>query len=375
MDLNIKTHDNLVQMQAAAIQGRSEGRLLDFSVGSVLRAIVEGNGGVGLWLQGLATSILLATRAATSTGVDLDSFVGDYGLARLGAQSAVGTVTFSRATPGAQAVVPIGARVQTVDGRQNFLVAADPTHGSYNSGLGGYVIPAGVASVAVPVAAQVPGRDGNALAGTVTIMTASISYVDTVTNAAAMSGGSEAETDADLRVRFRRYIKSLARATVDAILFAVVSLRLGVDATIIENVGTDGTAYPGFVLVTVDDGTGYPPSDLIETARQAAFEMRAAGVPLGAFPPIVSVANTSLSLVTTAGYDHNVIVGQVAEVVRGYVATLKLGQSLTLTKLAQLAYGVSPGVVNVTGLRINDGAADLVATPRTKITPGAVTVT
>lgn len=374
MDLNVKSHEQLVLDQAAAMQGRARVRL-DFSVGSTLLALVEATAGVGLWLQGLATSILLATRAATSTGADLDSFVGDYGLSRLGAQSAVGSVTFSRFTPGAQAVIPIGARIQTADGQQNFLVALDTSHASYNAGLGGYVVPVGILSVSVPVAAQIPGHGGNATAGSITVLTQSIPYIDTVTNAGAMSGGAEAETDPDLRVRFHRYIKSLSKATVDAILFAVTSLRLGIDATIIEHTDTDGTSHPGFLLITIDDGTGYPDPAVVEAGRAAAFSVRAAGIPIGGFPPIVVTANVSFSLVVAGGYDQNTVIGQVTETVRGHIKGLKLGQSLTLTKLAQLAYGTSPGVTNVTALRINNGTLDLVATPRTKIIPGTIVVT
>jgi hypothetical protein len=101
---------------------------LDSSVGSILRAITEANAAVSLWLQGMILQVLGVTRLATSTGTDCDSFVNDFGMTRLGASGALGSVTFSRFTATAQAVIPIGQQVQTADGTQTFQVIVDPTN-------------------------------------------------------------------------------------------------------------------------------------------------------------------------------------------------------------------------------------------------------
>src|SRR5271163_4542066 len=102
--LQTQTFTAIVQNTVAAIQGGAS-KLLDLTVGSVLRAIVEANAAVILWLQGLILQVQTLTRAATSQGSDLDTWVADYGLIRLPAVAATGQVTFTRFTANQQAVV------------------------------------------------------------------------------------------------------------------------------------------------------------------------------------------------------------------------------------------------------------------------------
>jgi len=126
MQLPLQDFTALVRTQAAAVQGAARG-LIDLSVGSVLRAVLEANASVGLWVQWLIVEVLATTRAATSGGADLDSWVADFGLARLPGIPAAGAATFSRTTTGLSAVVPVGALVKTGTGTDalSFGVVAD----------------------------------------------------------------------------------------------------------------------------------------------------------------------------------------------------------------------------------------------------------
>ncbi len=373
MILNTKNFSTLVQNQAAAIQGRASA-LVDFSVGSILRAVVEANAGVALWLQGLGVYILSITRAATSTGIDLDTWVNDYGLTRLGAQSSLGTVTFARFSPGAQAVIPIGAIVKTADGTQSFQVVIDTANTSYNAGLAGYVLPAGASSIDVPVQAVTPGSVGNVLAQTVALIASSIPFVDTVTNAAAFAGGGDAESDAALRLRFTQFIASLSKATPLAIKYAVASLRLGIDCAIVENYDYSGAWRPGYFYVVVDDGSGAPPSSLLSLAHDAIENTRAATVLFDVFAPILMLVNPIMTISVAQGYDANVVKGAVGTALRGYINALKLGDGLPYSKLSQLAYEASPGVTNVVGVTLNGGTSDIVGNAKNLLRPGIMAV-
>ncbi|MDE2354611.1 MAG: baseplate J/gp47 family protein, partial [Betaproteobacteria bacterium] len=159
----------LVANQVAAIQGAAT-KLVDLTIGSILRAVVEANAAVALWLQGLVLTLLAKTRAATSNGADLDSWVGDFGLTRLPAVATTGAVTFARFTPTNAATIPIGSVVQSGDGSQKYTVTIDATNPAYSAGAGGYVIAAGVSSVTVPVQNTVAGAAGNAAAGVVSVL-------------------------------------------------------------------------------------------------------------------------------------------------------------------------------------------------------------
>src|SRR5581483_10229330 len=105
------------------------------SNGSVVLAIGHAVRSVALWFQGQIAQVLLLTRASTSVGSDLDSWMADFFFARAGAAAATGQVTFSRFTPTAQAIVPIGAPVSTGPAGQIFAVTLDTANSAYNAGL------------------------------------------------------------------------------------------------------------------------------------------------------------------------------------------------------------------------------------------------
>src|ERR1700744_1812451 len=95
MNLNLKGFAQLIQDMSSALQS-SATALVDVSVGSVVRAIFEANASVVLWLQWLILQVLQMTRASTSSGPDLDSWMLDFGQTRLPAVPSTGIVTFSR---------------------------------------------------------------------------------------------------------------------------------------------------------------------------------------------------------------------------------------------------------------------------------------
>src|ERR1700722_10466296 len=131
MQLPLQTFTTLVQGMAASVQSTAA-QLLDLTVGSTLRAILEATASVALWMQWLILQVLQMTRAATSIGPDLDSWMADFSLTRLPASPASGDVTFSRFDSSLPALVPLGALVRTVDGTQTFLVTSDAVSPGWN---------------------------------------------------------------------------------------------------------------------------------------------------------------------------------------------------------------------------------------------------
>jgi uncharacterized phage protein gp47/JayE len=124
-NLSTLAFTDIVRSVVAAIQAGAT-KLLKFTPGSVLLAIVEAIAGVVLWLQGLTVYILTITRFATSVGADADSWGADFGFTREAAVAAKGQVTFTRFTTTAQSVVPFGTVLQTQDGTQTFTVDNNP---------------------------------------------------------------------------------------------------------------------------------------------------------------------------------------------------------------------------------------------------------
>jgi hypothetical protein len=361
MPLNTQSFNTIVQNEIAAAQASSSS-LLDFSTGSVLLALMQANASaVALWLQGLDVYILSLARAATSNGTDLDSWMADFGFTRLPATQALGTVTFSRATTTAQAVVPVGAQVQTTNGAQTYTVILDTTNPNYNAGLNGYVITVSTSSINVTVQANNAGTQGNAIANSINVITTPIAYVDTVNNASAFTNALNSETDAAFRVRFVAYLASLSKATNAAISYAVSQVQGVVDFTITENQAYNGSTQYGYFFVVVDDGTGNPSGGLLANVNSAIEAVRGLTITYGVFAPVITNATVVMTVVAASGYTHSAVAAIVSAALTTYINTLTLGETLYYTRLAQVAYDSTPGVLNVTSVTLNSGTSDLTA--------------
>ena len=228
MQLSLQNFSTLLEGMAASVQGAAQS-LLDLTVGSVLRAILEANASIALWMQWLIVQCLATTRLATSSGADCDSFGADFGFTRLPAVAASGQVTFARFTPSVAAFIPVGTAVSTSANTQSFVVVEDSTNAAYNAATGGFTLAAGVASLNVAVVASVAGSAGNVQPGAITVLSSAIAGVDTVTNALALTDGIDAESDTAFRSRFGNYLASLSRATNVAIGAAIMAIQQGLE--------------------------------------------------------------------------------------------------------------------------------------------------
>jgi uncharacterized phage protein gp47/JayE len=366
MQLLLRNFSTLVEQTAAAVQG-SAAQLLDFTTGSVLRAILEANASLALWLQWIVLLVLQTTRLATSSGADVDSFGADFGMTRLAAVAALGSVTFSRYTPTMAALIPTGTTVTTSDSTTQFVVGTDTTNAAWSAAQNGYLLGIGVASVTVPVTAAVAGSSGNVLTGTISLITSALPGIDTATNALALSGGLDAETDPAFRLRFQGFINSRTRATVQAVAYATTSIQQGVNCTVQENTDGNGDFMPGKFVVTVDDGSGAPPATLLTSIQTAVEAVRPVGSIFAVSGPTVLPANIALTLAIADGSSSATAISAVNAAITAFVNTLPVGTSLPYTRLAQLAYDASPAVTNVIGLTLQGSAADLTASPGTVI--------
>ena len=196
MNLPTRNLTDIVRDMSAAVTA-SAGRLIDISIGSVLRAIIEANAAIVLWVQWLVVLTLQTTRAATSTGTDLDSWMADFSLSRLPAVSVNGHCDLLHGFPGtATAFVAPGTIVKTQDGSVSFAVTVDPSNPAWQPALNSYSLTPGVMSLNLPIVASISGQPGNVLANTITVLASPVSGIDTIDNAAPTSGGEDPESDA-----------------------------------------------------------------------------------------------------------------------------------------------------------------------------------
>ena len=375
-NLNTQSFGAIVSNFATAVQGAASS-LIDFTVGSVLLAIAEAMGGVALWLQGLILQVAALARAATSNGADLDSWFAQFGFARLPAVAATTQETFGRFTPTNQAVVLVGSTVQTADGTVQYTVIADTTNAAYSASQGGYVIPAGQASVNATVQCTVAGTIGNVAAGALNTLGTAIAGVDYVSNSATVENGEAAESDAAARARFVLFIASLEAATLLAVMNAITSVQLGMTGIIAENQQYNGQAQNGYFTVIANDGSGNLSSGEKTAVENAVEAVRPLCSTYSVHAPSPVTVSVSLTITTATGYTHSAVAALVQSAINAYITgipTTPSGALLPWSNIATQAYGVA-GVTNVSAVLVNGGTSDLSITYQQSFTPGTITVT
>jgi len=359
MQLQLLDFVEATQRFAAAAQA-SAGQALDFTLGSVLRAIAEANATVGLWVQWQIVRVRSMTRLATSTGSDVDSFVGDFGLTRLPGAAATGSLTFVRNAPAQPSLIVPGTLARTADGTAMMTVTANPVNALWNGT--GYLLPIGFASATLPAICTVTGQIGNVGANSVTQLATAVPGIDTVTNAAPFAGGLDAESDAALTLRFQAFIASLSQATTLAILYAAGAVQQGLALQVV-----DGPAGSGIVTLYVDDGTGAPSPALLSQIAVAVELVRPAGVQVVYQGPRLIQVSISLVMTYPPGTSVTVAEGVISAAISAYVASLGMGASLSYAKVAQIALDAAPLGSDVASLLINAGTAAVQAGPGKRV--------
>ena len=155
-----------------------------------------------------------------ASGVTLDKILSNFSITRNGAMPSTGTVTFS-GTDGT--AIPSGFRVSTTDNRVYYTT----NNGTITNG-----------TLDLEIASVLTGDDTTASSSIVTTIVNPLSGVDSVTNNEAITGGSDIESDVELRARYYLLILGLGKSTYAAVNAAILDNALASKVNIIEN-GTD----------------------------------------------------------------------------------------------------------------------------------------
>ena len=374
--LSFQTFATLVQNMAAAAQA-SATTALNFTVGSVLRALMEAVTSAQLWLQKLVLEVLQQSFLSSCTGTQVDAWLTNnfpvFG-GRLPATFATGLVTFSRFTAVSSALIVTGSMVRTGDGTQSFTVMIDTTNGLWNGAQNGYLIPAGTASGTVPVEALNAGTQGNVGANTISLVVGSVPGIDTVNNATGYANGEPAETDAAVKLRFQNWQETLASGTYAAVADAIEGVQQGLTFQIAPNQIANGTFTPGSFVATVDDGSGATPGGTISSVFAAVNGVRPIGSTAIVQAATPLTATIALTLTVAAGYSVSAAQAAVAAALTAFVNSLGVGITMPYSIIAKLAYDAFTGVTNVSGITLNGGTADLAPSVTQVVRAGTITV-
>lgn len=380
MPLETKSYSTILADFGNAVQSAATkylNKVLDFSIGSIVRAMGSASAGVTLWIQGLIVTLLSSIRLATSSGTDVDTFIADFGLTRLAAAASSGFVTFFRYNSAYQASIPVGQIVSSA-GNLQFAVVADTTNSYFDLASQTFIIPAGISSINVKVICQTAGIIGNVAINQINIINTPIPFVDTVTNANAFVNGADPETDSQVKTRFVLYINSLSKATLSAVKDAIMNVREGIEYAVVENKDYDtNSLLYGYFYNVIDDGTGHPTTDLLQSVYNAVDAVRPISVRFGVYPADPIVVNvTATLLIDNMTYSDDAVTSAVNSTVSNYIESVGIGNVIYYTKLESIIYSALPdGIYNVSSVLLNGGTVDITSDSKHSFIVGTISLT
>jgi phage-related baseplate assembly protein len=289
--------------------------LTDVNVGSVTRTLSEA---IAREIATVYEQVNQAYRSGfvdTATGEALDLVVSILDVHRLGKEYARGDVTFFRdlAVPDGSVTIPPGTLVTTTKGEASFVTTELRT------------LQRGQVQISVPIQASTssPGEAGIVKAGAITTLVQPIIGIARVTNQDDTVLAADQEDDEALRARAKMALRASSKATILALIRAIVEARGKVLEVWDPNGPPAKQSKPGTVTLLIDAEPKRLPA-----LRTAAEEVRAAGVQVTLVGRYVfmkpGLRITLQSDLTGPGQEK--VLRQIIEAMQGYVDKLEASQ-------------------------------------------------
>lgn len=173
--------------------------------------------------------------------------------------------------------------------------------------------------------------------------------MDTITNPEAFSTGQDEESDSDVRVRFREFIQSLQRGTVQALQYGAKTVPYVDGVYVAESIGR--------VVLYAHDKNGDLSDELQQEVQNEMPYWRPAGVPVVVLPihktlvdmnVVVEVPNQNLATAQFKEYVRATIVN--------YINNMKVHDNLVHADVIQK-------IMDLNDLGITNSRADIMVTP------------
>ena len=264
----------------------------------------------------------------TADGQWLDRHGEARGLSRHPAQSAIGSLTFTR-------YIPLTFDLQIPAGVTCASTGEDPVEVVTTQAA---VLPAGSLTVTVPAKAVAPGPGGNLSAGAVNTMIDPPEGIQYVNNTAPFTGGQEAESDEVYRTRVMAAYRQLPNP-LNAAWYRDAALSVeGVGSVqVVPRVSGAGT-----VGVYVWGTAGAPSADLLNQVRAVLEEGREIAVTVTVAAATASTRDVDARLRLAEGADFTQANAAITQALTDWFAAREVGDPLYLTQLEQVILSAAP---------------------------------
>src|SRR4030043_433871 len=254
MGARIKSYEQILTDMIAKIVGRT--RLNDVSQASFIKHILEAS---ALSDAEIYFSIYLLSKLFNVDSCNREDLIerakeilpGDLSIQA--ATKSFGTVVFFRNSFIGTISKNAGIKVKTPDGLEFITTPGFTITPTKTPLLEGHVT--GQDSTPVPIAAMVAGEASNVATNSIIKFSNKPIGIDGVINTAATVGGIAEESVDSIRGRLKKYVRSLARAHVSGLEFAVLNAEDPETGSRI--IYSKCVETIGHVTLYIDDGTGY----------------------------------------------------------------------------------------------------------------------
>lgn len=272
-----------------------------------------------------AEYILRQMFPTTAQGEYLDAHASQRGLTRKNGTRAVGAVTFYPVEEEHEAIlIPAGTEVCTTDDLLRFTTDNDA------------VLQENAGSVSVSATAQEIGSAYNILSGKIGIMVTPVLGIALVGNQAGFTGGTDDESDEELR---KRVTESYVNISNGANAAYYCSIALSVDGVYSASAVGCARGVGTVDVYACGRGSALPAATITEI-QSLLDEKREVNVDVRACNPTAVNINLYIRLTVADGYDFNAVAGMVQAAVRNYINGLGIGKDLWLSDVGDVIYHV-----------------------------------
>lgn len=261
----------------------------------------------------------------TASGEYLEAHAAQRGLSRKNPTYAAGRVIFSAASEEhGDILIPAGTVVCTVKDQRRFVTDEDA------------VLPAGEQTVGADVTAAESGSAYNALPQTVRVIVTPVPGIGGVANAVRFNGGTDAESDDELRARVADSYRNISNGTNAAYYRSVAMSVDGVySASVVGSARGAGTVnvYVCAKTAPVLSSKVQEIQSLLDKARELNTDVKVFNAsPLG--------IDLYIRLRVAEGYDFAQTAEEVKTAVEEYINGLGIGHDVLLSNVGEVIYHV-----------------------------------
>lgn len=316
-ELGTKSFDDIVEYTLDAIIQKGVG-LDNVNYNSVLRTLVEVGAENEDTLNYYIEYVYSCMNIDNCVGEDLDRSIKILGIVREPAKPAIGEVTlYSGDSPAESDIeIPYGLMVSTKpdsNGNTVEFIITDTDK----------VLHAGESEVNVTVECTEPGLI-YITSGSISTLVSSLDGIHSVKNVNPINGGSDIESDEELRDRVNNIRETFGKCTDDAISEAVKNVNGVINARVIDIY--KGRATTGVIVVT---DTLPPPESVANNISNVVANTKAAGIEAFIVYATVNYIDVDITLTNISDSDYI----DISDAIKSYCMSLEPGQKFIVKQL------------------------------------------